>query len=108
MIHYANPCDREDCCAYREEARRLAKILNTPEIDDFFKGVALESKHQRLRHGDEADLEKDPEEWYWLVGYLAGKALHAQRSGNMEKFKHHLVSTSAVLANWHARILEKS
>jgi len=94
MIHYANPCEREDCRAMRE-------ILNRAEIDSFIEGVKLEAAHQLTRWGTEQDRNKGPEEWYWLVGYLAGKALQAQRADDEGKFMHHLISTAAVLANWH-------
>jgi len=107
MIHYANPCNREDCAEVRDELLELRNLLNTPELDDFVKGAVLEAEHQRLRHGDKVDLDKKPEEWFWLVGYLAGKGLQAQRQGDMNKFRHHLISTAAVLANWHVRVMEK-
>lgn len=94
MIHYANPCGREDCCALRE-------LINRPEIRDFLLGVKLEAAHQIKRWGVEHDRTKDPEEWFWAVGYLAGKALQAQRTDNDGKFMHHLISTAAILSNWH-------
>lgn len=94
MIHYANPCNREDCAALRE-------LLNRPEINDFIEGVRLEAPHQLQRWGVKQDRTKSPEEWYWVVGYLAGKALHAQRAGDDGKFMHHLITCAAVLANWH-------
>jgi hypothetical protein len=94
MIHYANPCEREDCRAIRE-------LLNRPEIDDFLAGVKLEAAHQMLRWGPGQDRKKDPEEWFWVVGYLAGKALQAQRMGDDGKFMHHLITLAAVASNWH-------
>lgn len=94
MIHYANPCEREDCQAVRA-------LLNRPEIDDFLAGVKLEAAHQMLRWGPGQDREKDPEEWFWVVGYLAGKALQAQRTGDDGKFMHHLITLAAVASNWH-------
>jgi hypothetical protein len=93
-IHYTNPCEREDCRALRE-------LLNRPEIDNFLEGVKLEAAHQLPRWSVDKDRNKGPEEWYWLVGYLAGKALAAQRAGDDGKFMHHLISTGAVLSNWH-------
>lgn len=80
------------------------KSLDVPELEDFAKGVVIEAQHQRQRWGDEHDSEKEPEEWFWLVGYLAGKGLRSQRDGDMQKFKHHLITGAAVLANWHARV----
>jgi hypothetical protein len=81
--------------------RELDAILNTPETDDFFRGVPLEAAHQRWRWPSEQDAGKTPADWFWLVGYLAGKCLHAAIAGNTEKALHHTVSTAAALANWH-------
>lgn len=87
------------------ENQRLTKLLNTPEIIDFAKAVQLEAAHQRERWGSEHDAGKAPADWFWLVGYLAGKALHSQTSGNTEKALHHVITTAAALCNWHAAIL---
>lgn len=87
------------------ENERLAALLNTPEIVDFSEAVKREAAHQRERWGTDHDIGKAPEDWFWLVGYLAGKALSSQKAGNQEKALHHCISTSAALANWHAAIL---
>lgn len=80
------------------------QLLNTPELHSFSEGVTLEALHQRERWGADHDAGKTPADWFWLVGYLAGKALHAQTSGNTDKALHHTISTAAALANWHAAI----
>lgn len=90
------------------EVQRLEGLLNAPEVRDFVKGVALEAAHQRQRWGAPHDEGKAPADWFWLVGYLAGKALHAHVAGNAEKALHHTVSTAAALCNWHAAILGKT
>ena len=90
------------------EAERLDRLLNTPEIMDFVKAVPLEAAHQRERWDSAHDAGKTPADWFWLVGYLAGKALHSQTSGNIEKALHHVVTTAAALCNWHAAILGKT
>jgi hypothetical protein len=93
--------------ASAERERRLQELetlLNTPEIEDFDKGVPLESAHQVLRWSAEHDAGKNPEDWFWLIGYLAGKALHAAKTGDLKKAKHHCISTSAALRNWHAHL----
>lgn len=87
-----------------DEAARLRALISTPELHDFSRGVVLEAVHQRERWGSEHDAGKTPADWFWLVGYLAGKALHAQTSGNTDKALHHTISTAAALANWHAAI----
>ncbi len=82
----------------------LETLLNTAEIEDFDKAIPLEAAHQQLRWGAEHDSGKNPEDWFWLVGYLAGKALASMKAGNLEKAKHHCISTAAALRNWHAHI----
>lgn len=87
-----------------EECRRLAGLLNTPEVEDFDKAIPLEAAHQAERFGAEHDAGKSAADWFWLVGYLAGKALAASLAGDAIKAKHHCVSTAAALRNWHAHI----
>lgn len=87
------------------ENEALRKALNTPEILDFMAGVPLEAAHQRDRWGSDHDAGKTAADWFWLVGYLAGKALHSETSGNHEKALHHVITTAAALANWHSAIL---
>jgi hypothetical protein len=81
--------------------QRPGWVQDVPEVDDFMRGVPLEAAHQRERWGVDHDAGKTPADWFWLIGYVAGKALHAAISGNSEKFKHHVITTAAVCANWH-------
>jgi hypothetical protein len=83
------------------EIARLTALLNTPEVEDFAKGTALEAAHQRERWGADHDAGKTPFDWFWLIGYLAQKAASAHVEGNTEKALHHTISTAAALANWH-------
>lgn len=87
------------------EVDRLRGLLNAPELHDFAAGVTLEAAHQRERWGEDHDAGKAPTDWFWLVGYLAGKALHAAIAGDRDKALHHCISTAAALANWHAALL---
>ena len=84
-----------------DELERLHKLINTPHIEDFVESVRLEAIHQIERWGDSHDRNKGPGEWYWLVAYLASKALRAHTDNNREKALHHTISTAAALANWH-------
>jgi len=86
------------------EVERLRARLNTPEVIHFADGVVVEAAHQRERWGSAHDAGKTPEDWFWLIGYLAGKALAAAIVGNAAKAKHHCISTAAALANWHAAL----
>ena len=91
--------------AARAEAERMREALNTPELHDFAAGVVSEAQHQRERWGAAHDAGKAPEDWFWLLGYLGGKALHAAKANNAEKALHHTISAAAALANWHAALL---
>jgi hypothetical protein len=90
------------------ENERLNAIINSPQAGDFLRAVSTEAEHQRQRWGSGHDGGKTPADWFWLVGYLAGKALHAHAAGNTDKALHHTISTAAALANWHAAILGKT
>jgi len=98
----------EEMCTTHEatarELRELKDLLNTPETSDFDKGVPLEATHQIQRWGAAHDDGKQPEDWFWLCGYLAGKALSSFKAGDVEKAKHHCISTAAAMRNWHKAI----
>lgn len=93
------------------EVARLLALIDTPHTADFMSAVPLEAAHQIKRWGTEHDDGKEPEDWFWLVGYLAGKCLRAAsdyaRTGDardLEKAKHHTISTAGVMLNWHRRL----
>lgn len=90
------------------ERDRLQGILNTPELHDFSKAVALEAAHQRERWGSDHDAGKTEDDWYWLVAYLATKARQAITYKDHDKALHHIVTTAAALANWHAALMGQS
>lgn len=95
---------RAELEAARAERDRLSALLNTPEVRNFGAAVVLEALHQRERWGTDSDAGKTAADWFWLIGYLAGKALHAAIAGNVDKALHHTISTAAACANWHAHI----
>lgn len=79
---------RRDADRYRE--------LNTPEVANFIEAVEREAFHQRDRWGAEGDAGKTDADWFWLIGYLAGKAVNKP-----EKQLHHIITTAAACLNWH-------
>lgn len=91
-------------CGAAQRIAQLEAALNTPEVDDFAKGVVAEAQHQRQRWPSEQDAGKTAWDWFWLIGYLAQKAATAQIAGDQGKALHHTISTAAALANWHAAI----
>jgi len=91
----------ESLCA---EVARLNSIINTPQSGDFLRAVSIEAEHQRQRWGSSHDAGKAPSDWFWLIGYLAGKALHAHAAGDIGKAEHHVITIAAALANWHGQM----
>ncbi|MDR6381779.1 hypothetical protein [Paraburkholderia caribensis] len=94
--------DADSAMAKDAEIARLNAIINTPHSDDFLQGVSIEAEYQRQLHGvDAEDCRYDWPQWFWVVGYLVGKAFAACKARDAEKAKHHLVTSAALLANWH-------
>ena len=86
------------------ENERLASILNTPLYEPFLTAVGREAAHQTYRWGEKDRETKGPADWFWLVGYLAGKALAAHLAGDRDKARHHTISTAAALFHWHGSV----
>lgn len=102
-----NGLDDESARVIREqktEIERLNGLINAPELDNFLRAVHIEAVHQVERWGTAHDRAKRPADWFWLVGYLGGKALHAAVAGDRDKARHHCISTAAALYNWHCAI----
>lgn len=91
----------------RAEVERLRTLIDTPETQDFVRAVQSEVAHQRKRWGSDHDAGKTDADWFWLIGYLAGKALH-NPGGDEEKQRHRIVTVAAAAANWFAAKLGKT
>lgn len=85
-------------------AHAMDVIINNPYSRNFLVGVKHEAAHQRDRWGQPAERGKSAENWFWLVGYLAGKCLRAAITGDRDKALHHTISTAAACANWYEAI----
>ena len=81
------------------------QLVNTPQTDEFFSSVNAEAAHQIQRWGVKHDEGKDAMDFFWLIGYLAGKAARAFIEGDTSKGLHHIISTAAALLNWHRRVI---
>lgn len=86
----------------------VSALLDAPVSEDFLLGTKVEALHQRRRWGTEHDAGKTPPDWFWLLGFLSGKALAAAVIGDVDKAKHHTISSAAVLLNWHAHLSGES
>lgn len=93
--------ERDDAIA---ELDRLTRVINTPQTDDFFESVRVESAHQIERWGSEHDAGKRPEDWVTLVAYLLGKVSQAHFDGDRDKLLHRVVTLAAVALNWHRHL----
>lgn len=82
----------------------LEALINHPLNADWFEGVRIEAAHQVERWGSAHDAGKLPLDWFWLIGFFAQKATRAALDGDVEKAKHHTISTAAALLNWHRQI----
>ena len=89
----------------RARVEQLEALINSPLHEDFLEGVKREAAHQVERWGEPHDARKEPQDWFWTLGYLAGKALRAHIDGDRRKALHHTISSAALLLNWHRRIL---
>jgi hypothetical protein len=87
-----------------QAAHDLHALVNNPHTEIFLDATRLEAAHQRDRFGMPHARNKSGENWFWLVGYLAGKCLRAVIEGDKEKAKHHTISSAAALANWFEAI----
>lgn len=75
-----------------------------PITEDFIAGVLDEADFQVKKWGTEDRESKSHIDYFWLVGYLAGKALASAIAGDITKAKHHCISTAAVLFHWHGKL----
>jgi len=79
------------------------QLVNNPEIDNFLEGVRLESAHQTEKHGFAFEVEKSPHDYILVMDYLKGKQVTAIWGLDVEKYKHHLITLSAVCLNAHLK-----
>jgi hypothetical protein len=93
-----------ELAALRGRVKELEQLINTPQTHDWVVAVQLEAAHQIERWGVGQDAGKTPSDWFWLIGHLSGKALAAAITGNVEKAKHHTISTGAALLIWHRNL----
>lgn len=89
----------------RKELDRLRILINLPHTEDFMVAVNYEAAHQITRWGAEHDQGKEPQDWFWLLAYLSGKALAAFIKGDKDKGLHHIISSAAALLNWHRNVI---
>ena len=88
----------------QERVEALEALINSPHNNDWLEGTRIEAAHQVERWGVQHDAGKKPLDWFWLIGFLAQKAAASAMAGDVEKAKHHTISTAAALLNWHRQL----
>lgn len=99
-MKHLTQAEYDELQAARQERDRLHALVNSPQTGEFLEAVRAEKAHQIERWGRAHDRSKSAEHWFWLVGYLAGKALRAAVTGDRAKALHHCISSAAALGNW--------
>lgn len=104
---------KEENSRQRHEIVELNRIikeqnvrLNKPYNEDWLQGVCIEIMYQETKW-EKQDANKRPEDWFWTLGYLAGKCLYAYMHKNKTKAKHHTISAAALLYHWHKKISQE-
>lgn len=77
------------------------RSIDKPETGDFLRGALVEAAYQRQQWRD-TDPVKDDADWFWTLGYVAGKALRPDTS--TEKKLHRIEAAAAILAHWHQAV----
>jgi len=71
-------------------------MADAPVTDDFLADVEQEAAYQAIWGGN--DSQKTDDEWFWTLGWIAGKALRPD--ADLEKKRHRLRAAAALLMNW--------
>lgn len=82
----------------------LEKLISNPEIENFIEGLRIESAHQTDKWGQREEESKWPQDYALVLDKLKGKQALAIWDYDKEKYKHHLITMSAVCHNIHRQI----
>lgn len=96
----------------KDEKERLQAYINNPVTLDFIEAMKVEIPHQKERWRESDPLKDDPD-WYWLIGWLGGKAIMdpvKDRDARTPKERklHRIVAVAAAAANWFQMVKEAS
>ena len=75
---------------------------SAPVTSDFWQDCLDESRFQDERWPERHDAQKTDADWFWLVGFLAGKVMRPGAS--VEKKRHRLRALAAVLEHWDRQL----
>ena len=87
-----------------ERVKELELLINSPELEDFMKGVRLESAHQTEAQGKDNEELKYPHDYALVLDKLKGKQALAIWDKDTEKYMHHLITMASVCHNAHRQM----
>ena len=90
-----------------KEMERMQSLFASRVFWNFVDGLEREAAEEMGRSRSAPDQEWQKEDWFWLIGWVVGKALQAHIRGDCEKALHHTVSSAAVLINWQAAFIAR-
>lgn len=79
----------------------MSALDDVPITHDFLAGLHAEKDHQVRRWGRSHDSNKSPTDWFWVLGWIAGKAVAAHLAGDRVKAQHRVIAAAAILSHWH-------
>jgi hypothetical protein len=98
----------EQVTAERDAARvalaALEARLSSPQTVDFIAAVRLEAAYAARPN----DRHKSAADWFWMIGWLAGKAVHnpAKPGTPAREIRlHRIITVAAAALNWHAAVI---
>jgi hypothetical protein len=84
----------------------IESAFDDPVIDDFIEGLRIEIPYQQHVWNVE-DAGKSISCWIRLIHHLTAKIGESDWNHKPDKAKHHIITTAAALANFHAAMNEK-
>lgn len=90
--------------SFSERFDKLNTLINNPEIENFLKGVQLESAHQTKRWGEIHEENKHPLDYGIVLDMIKGKLANDLWTKDHEKFQHHLIAIASVCYNMHRQV----
>lgn len=96
----------EENAQLKAKVKALEDLLHSMPIMNFLEAVQIEAGYQKIIW-PEQDKTKSAWDWFWALGYLSGKALAAEKANDKVKYLHHLVTSAALLANWHEAVVSQ-
>lgn len=97
---------QEENTQLKARVEELEGLLHSMPVAEFIESVRIEAGYQKTIWPDQ-DKDKTAWDWFWALGYLSGKALQAEKIGDRTKYLHHLVTSAALLANWHEAVINE-